>query len=531
MRFDTRVVILLLASMTVSGIDAAGAQEREPWSISHSVFVGGELEGYLRNLQLLGESPLYPWSIRSFSAGEVEALAPNSSDHPWSHRFDFSAAEGTPLEFRIIAPQAELFYNSAFPYGHNDGAIWAGRGLTSSVRAGFFASAGPLSLTVAPVAFRSENRSFGLEPNGQSGKLRFQDPRSRKIDLPQRFGDDAYMRVDPGQSSLRLDLMGAVLGASTANQHWGPAVDYPLILGNNAGGFPHVFLGTSRPVDLWVGTVHTRIVWGRLDQSEFSPIQSGEDRRFASALVAVFSPAFLDGLEIGGARFFHTNWPSGGIDGDDLLTPLQGILKTNVGGGDADAAGENQIASVFGRWALPSSGVEVYGEYVREDHSYDLRDLTLEPDHISGYTLGLRKVWEVDDAEMVAMRAELSNTEISHLVQVRGQSALYEHSPVRQGHTQRGQVLGSYTGFGGGGSTLAVDWYTPEGRWSAFWSRALVDELAGERDVRHALNLERLMFRGGVEIEAGVTTVYEINRTPGKDAWNVNANLIGRYRF
>ncbi len=522
------ICMMLVGSLAAA---PASAQEQQAWKVSHSAFVDDELETYLRNLQILGKSPLYPWSIRSFSVHEVERLAPADSAHPWAQRFDFSGDAGPPFRFRVIAPEAELFYNTAFPYGHNDGPVWAGRGLTSSIRAGFFAAAGPLSLTFAPIAFRAENADFDLEVNRRPGLVAFQDTRSSGIDLPQRFGNEPYARVDPGESTLRLDLVGAALGISTAAQHWGPAVDYPLLLGKNAGGFPHVFFGTSRPLDVWVGSLHTRIVWGRLVQSDYSPVQEGEDRRFASGLVAVFSPAFFTGLEVGAARFFHTTWPAGGIEGGDLLKPLQGILKSSVGGAASDAEGENQLASIFARWAVPAGGVEVYGEFYREDHSYDLRDLTLEPDHISGYTVGLRKAWEISGADVLAMRAELSDTEISHLSQVRHQSRIYGHGRVRQGHTQRGQLLGSYAGLGGGGSTLAVNWYRAGGRLSALWSRELVDEKAGLRDVIHAFGVEGLFFWGDLEVGGGLTSAYELNRRPGVDEWNLNAQLLTRYRF
>ncbi len=90
------------------------------------------------------------------------------------------------------------------------------------------------------------------------------------IDLPQHFGDGPYTRVDPGQSSLRLDARGVAAGLSTANQHWGPAAEHPLLLGSNAPGFLHAFLGTSEPVDVWIGSLHGRVVYGRLRQSGYS---------------------------------------------------------------------------------------------------------------------------------------------------------------------------------------------------------------------------------------------------------------------
>jgi hypothetical protein len=53
------------------------------------VFVGSEFESYLRYLQTLGKSPPSSWSIRHLSPGQLDALAPSDSLHPWGNRYDF----------------------------------------------------------------------------------------------------------------------------------------------------------------------------------------------------------------------------------------------------------------------------------------------------------------------------------------------------------------------------------------------------------------------------------------------------------
>ena len=49
---------------------------------------------------------------------------------------DPTRAEYGLADVYFLAPEATLIYNSAFPYGFNDGAIWAGRGVTGAVQAG-----------------------------------------------------------------------------------------------------------------------------------------------------------------------------------------------------------------------------------------------------------------------------------------------------------------------------------------------------------------------------------------------------------
>src|SRR2546425_3465362 len=141
------------------------------------VFAGSELETYLRNLQLVGRVPLYPWSVRSFSPRELDRLFPSDSSHPWAGHYDLalppSSAPQGRLKLDVVRPTATIRFNSAFPYGSNDGPIWAGRGLTSAVQAGLALRYGALSLTVAPIAFRAENADFSLMANGNTGMLAF----------------------------------------------------------------------------------------------------------------------------------------------------------------------------------------------------------------------------------------------------------------------------------------------------------------------------------------------------------------------
>lgn len=296
-------------------------------------FVNGEIEKYLRVLQISGSTQLYPWSIRAFSPKELGELLPADTIHPWAAHYDFAPDTAGTLAWDWISPSVRLALNTAFPYGSNDGAVWAGRGITTAVQAGLSFRAGPLSLVLAPIAFRAENSAFDLAPNGETGDLVFADwSRPQIIDLPQRFGAGPYMRLGPGQSTLRFDYRGIAAGVSTANQHWGPASQHPPLLGNNAAGFLHGFIGTSSPLNVLVGRTHGRVVWGLLiiSQSEYSPVEGQISRRFMSGLAAVFAPRGLDGLEIGGARFFHTPWPVDGPGTGEFLKPFEGFLKSGL---------------------------------------------------------------------------------------------------------------------------------------------------------------------------------------------------------
>ena len=134
------------------------------------VFAGGELENYLRYLQTVGIVGSYPWSIRDFGPLEVDSLVPRTPSHPWSQRYDLSPHPETGrLRFDYVRPTGTIRFNSAFPYGSNDGPIWAGRGFTGALQAGVRVRWRGLSLTVAPIAFSAQNAPFPLMANGASG--------------------------------------------------------------------------------------------------------------------------------------------------------------------------------------------------------------------------------------------------------------------------------------------------------------------------------------------------------------------------
>jgi hypothetical protein len=551
----------LLLAPSIPGFAIAQASSA-PSRVRSEVFVGSQAENYLRYLQSIGLVPLYPWSSRAFSPRELDRLIPKDSAHPWRSRFERGGGRAGPIEYDFVRPTSTIRFNSGFPYGSNDGPVWAGRGLTSSAQAGIALRWKPLSLTIAPMAFRAENASFDMIPNPNPGPVAFADPLYGGVDRPQRFGASAYSQLDPGQSSLRVDLPFVSAGVSTANMGWGPGTEYPLILGNNAAGFPHAFLGSSEPLDIFIGKLHGKVMWGELFQSKFSPVQGpthyisrleSGTTRFTTGLVVTFLPRGVTGLEIGGSRFFHSIWPVSGIPRSYLTKVFQGILKKDLpfdtpddprfpAGLQTQGVADNQLISGFARWVLPHSGFEVSGEFAREDHAYDFRDLIQEPDHSRFYAIGMRKVFRHSPTSLIAGRMEIINFQVPQLSRYRGEGEIYFHGLIRQGHTNRGQLLGANVGVGSAaGSTVAVDHFSTRGSWTASWVRDVNREngnylLLGVRnprsmDVSHALGFEMTRFLDAIDLTGGLTFVRDFNRNFTSDVNNLNVTLSVSYKL
>lgn len=523
------VAMLLLST-------AAQAQRVTPLDARAEIFAGSELEGYLRTLQLTGKVPLYPWSLRGFSPREVERLLPSDSLHPWAARLTRTAE--APPRFGLLRPDLRVYYNSAFPFGEKDGPVWAGKGATTALQVGAYGRAGPLSFMLAPTVFRAENGDFPIYPNGYTDQRRFGFFRGVGIDYPQRFGDGPYARLDPGNSFLRVDASIFAAEVSTSGQAWGPGHAFPIILSGDAPGFPRLSLGSSRPVDVGIGRLHGKILWGRLSPTKYALAPADSQVRFAAGISGVFTPRGLDALELGFARFFHAPWPDGGLADAPFGLPVEALLKNKFpnSGEGATPRVTNQLASVFARWTLPRAGAEVYFEYAREDHNFNTRDLILELDHSSAYMVGIQKAWGRAD-RLSALRVEFLNARPSNIEAVRHQGFFYTHVNAL-GHAQRGQILGSPAALGGGGAAIAFDRYARAGRWSFKLDRQMRADLTEwdkspttlprAVDVLYSAGAERSVFWGGSDFHAGVTGAYNLNRNFEDDEFNLNLTVGAR---
>lgn len=549
-----RFALSAFAALLLASLGSRPALAQSPrWDLRAGVPVGSEEERYIRVLQVAGLLPRSPWTLRSGSPEEVEAIFGRAaSQHPWDELFRLPSERDDPWYggwyAGLVRTEAGLIYNSAIPFGENDGALWAGKGLTTFARAGGYLTLGPLRLRLAPEVFATQNQAFELTPNGQSGEAALRDAKyPLEIDHPQRYGDGSYSRLDPGGSTVALHLGPLRIGASTAGQQWGPALRYPLLLGNNAGGFDHLFVETSTGLDLWLLRLHGRYIVGRLHQSDYSPVQDGETRRLMTAAVFAIQPRWLDGLELGAGRLAEAIWPEDGIDMQRLLRPFSTITSiTRYLDDPGNIRGENQLAGVFVRWVLPAGGMEIYAEMIRDDFGRDIRHYVVEPDDLGARVYGIQKVLSLSGNRLLTVRGEMVSAELHHSERgdrfQRGGElhpwSRYKHTEVPQGHTSRGQILGSPTAYGGSGITLAADLYHPRGRWTVELSRShrtdwypgLELEDDGVADVVYGLRLDAVVLREGWDVTAALTPVWNMNRSvvDGNDVFNLNLSLAVR---
>lgn len=522
-----RVIGALLMTMVVCG--SAAGQEQPP-------VPGGEAEDYLRYLELIRRPVDAPLVYRSLSSLRHVVV---DSQHPWAGRiqFDGVGARATRPSFRWFRPEGLLLWNSKFPRGANDGALWAGRGFSGSVTSGAEARWGPLTARLYPIILFHENDEFAVAPVPFADRSYFAYPWFRNIDLPQRFGNNPFVVPDWGQSGIRIDLGRFTAGVGTENLWWGPAFRNAIIMSNAGPGFPHVDLGTGRPVRLGkAGSLEVRLIAGRLSESDYFDADPNTGRRFLNGLTIGFAPRFIPGLTVGATRVLYDRWEEATLS--DALLVLTGVF--NPGRVDTSGAVVNdstdQLLSFTARWSFPASGVGVHVEWARNDFSGSLRDLLLEPDHSDAFTLGVEQVVGSDGVGW-RLRGEATRVGPTAVSLFRDSPPYYAHSRLQQGYTHRGQMLGAAIGPGGSSQFVSLDRYTGGGRWSFSFERVRYNDDAFF-DLKNGVPFNYLMhqvdltvgistyrFAGGLDLGGSIELTRRLNQYFERDADTTNLKL------
>jgi hypothetical protein len=360
------------------------------------------------------------------------------------------------LRWRLIAPTAELTWNSALPFSLNDGPQWTGRGFSAAVSGGIQLTYGTLGVTLMPTIWFAQNSAFPILPSPIPSRSTFSSPWNvgrLSIDMPTRFGTGPRAAFDVGESAIWVERGPAAVGVSTESQWWGPGIRNALVLSNHAGGFPHVFLRTATPIRSRVGDVEAKWIVGTLSESVFFDRDSDNDLRSISGAVVTLAPARERDLTVGLAHVVYETMDGPGALAIRAFDPFY-RFDFNARGG---AAKSDHMTSVFGRWRFPAAGAEAYGEWSRMRFPGSLRDLLVAPQYTQGFTVGMQWLPRISDRSRLRFQLEMTNLEQSPELRSGDTLSFYTSSVVPQGYTHRGQVLGASIGPGSSSQWLAID--------------------------------------------------------------------------
>ncbi|WP_186758644.1 capsule assembly Wzi family protein [Echinicola salinicaeni] len=366
-------------------------------------------------------------------------------------------------------------YNSGRPYGWGNGPMIPNVGFQNKLSGGIAAKFHFINLQLMPEWVWAQNNSF----NGFSNS--FDDPIiDAKFhywnhgDNPERFGEKSYSKLIPGQSKITLSYGAFEIGASTENIWWGPGQFNALIFSNNAQGFPHLTLNTTKPAKTFLGSFEGQIIMGRLEPSGYAPSHwkelnqqyfnpLSEDWRYLNGMSISYQPKWVSGLFLGLNRTFQQYSEDKTNSFGDWFPIFEGFTKSklfsNGNSVDYDGKRQDQQVSVFGRYLFKKAKAELYFEYGRRDHAYTAREFVMNPEHARAYLLGFNKLFELPSSnKLLQLRAEMTQQQESVNKYIRYTSILasnntswHAHYQVR-GFTNFGESMG--VGIGNAGSNV-----------------------------------------------------------------------------
>jgi hypothetical protein len=136
----------------------------------------------------------------------------------------------------------------------------------------------------------------------------------------------------------------------------------------------------------------------------------------------------------------------------------------------------DSLFSISANWVFPEAGLEVYGEYARNDYSPNLQVYFTRLDHSNGYTLGLEKIFELNSQKLLSLNFEFSDLMQIPYANRAAQPIWYKHFDVPQGHTNDGQLLGNPIGPGSDSQIVKVSLTGQDVLWEWWMQRIFIDK-------------------------------------------------------
>ena len=447
-------------------------------------------EEYYDFLSLQGITIRPALNYRTLSDSEWEFADTESSDgtelsHPWQNnnlgskfalwqpqeQSESFYLKGVPqgIFVKPYGPEWYNSYNTAAPYGQNDGALWQGKGYNTSITAGVRLEAYGLELTVKPQLCWQENREFDIMPSNTDSEYGYFWGYGKNIgcDVPQRFGDSSFWTFDWGDTEIRYTWHTLTVGFGTQSIWLGPAWLNPMLGSNNAGTYPKFDIGLRKqrviiPGLNWnLGEIEGRIWGGYLSESDYFDTDNDNNHNMINGFAVAYSPSFIPGMTLSVNKICLCKWEDRSIK---YFNPFYDSNEV-----------EDQKASFGIDWIFPQVGFEVYGELGIDDYSY--RKMP-NPFHTAIYTVGAKKTFSI--IKKYGIFAELlfewNNFEMSQDFQLQWKyMGYYSHSLISQGYTQNGQIIGAGSGYFGNSQYLGVKLYYKKGFINIFAHRNAPD--------------------------------------------------------
>ena len=443
------------------------------------------LTNYLRTSQLLGKFKHdVSFTLKPFDIGTSGLKIENEVFNVEEYSPTLLTFFNEKGKIKILPVDYNIEFNSHHPYNRNNGSMIPNRGYQHIISAGIYAKIGPLSIHLKPEHLYSENQDFegfGEGPNGHYPVIWVKRYKLwNKIDMPERFGEETIRKTLIGQSSIKLNYKGLSLGISNENIWWGPSIRNSIMMSNHARGFKHISFNTTKPLITKIGNFEWQLISGRLESSGYLPANSGfqfagtniyvpkinqegvtDDWRYLQGYSITYSPKWISGLSIGHIRWVQAYsalfrgkyvWMTGN---PTWFPAFQNLFRKNDKYENYEEQ-TNHAAGLFLRWLWKDSKAEFYVDYHHNDSKQNLRDLLLDSDHSRAVTVGLQKIFKINNDNFL-FSWEWTQMEQTASRLLRDAGSWYEHSWTYDGYTNKGEVLGAGIGPGSNSHYFALN--------------------------------------------------------------------------
>lgn len=430
-------------------------------NISHFVFaqtIDISKETELNEFKERNKSESYSYFILSLSD---DSLA-------FYHSKSYKQLKNKNFALGLFSPETKLQYNSTIPFGMNDEAMIPNKGFQSYSNVGIYFRKGFISVQLRPEILFVQNRYFKTFPESYSDSIWSVRYRwYNQIDNPERFVNPVN-KLYCGQSNIKLHFKSLSAGISNENMWWGPGKNNSLLMSNNAPGFGHIFFQTEKPIKTKIGKFEFQLISGYLVGSgELPPDtsrtynavklyqpKSADSKRYINGLVFAYQPSFVKGLSVGFGRIFYLYKTDVQKNLDGYFPSISLLFKNQTS--NEDSKRRDQIASLYLKQLFDHGKSNVYIEYGRNDHAWNLRDLITDFSHSRAYIVGVNKYFKLPKRKLLA-NIEFTDLSRSSQVNLRPTPDWYVHYQVLHGYTNHGKVVGATIGPGSAMQSLQLD--------------------------------------------------------------------------
>ncbi len=399
------------------------------------------LDEWARNLQLLDKIDAnQSLMTRPFYTKQSQTYNDLLNLVDSTNSYQLSKGNFKSLRWQVLPIELSQKFNTTRPYGWNDQALGFSKGYQAQLRTGIYANWKFVHAQYQPELVHYASGAF---------------PKKTKL--------------LPGQSFIGLRAAGFSLGISSENLWWGPGRYSSLLMSNNAQGFEHVRLNTTRPINVGFGKIEFALVLGRMTRDTAQGFENSNLQKRAfdytqpstrqyNGLNIVFQPGFTKNVFFGVTRAFQNYeiTKANASFAQNHLPVLNGLFKNNYAD---DTLSKDQILSLYTRWVFPKSHAEVYFEYGYNDAKQNGRDLMLNMSHAGAYTFGFKKLHYLNPSSFLALGAEATRMSQTPSYFQRTAGNWYEHGQVFEGFTNQNQLLGAGSGMGNDLQTITLSWH------------------------------------------------------------------------